>query len=302
MKKLMEELRQSGIYKITNSVNGKMYVGSAVHIWNRWTLHQRQLKKNIHHSIKLQRAWNLYGGENFSLSVIEFVLDREMLLDREQYWLDTLEAVDKGYNTNRNARNSLGTRLTEEHKARISAFFKGRKLSREHIEKRTASQTGIKRTPSTIEKLSRAMLGIKASAATKERLRLARLGISPTPESIAKGRETRIKNRQLLDPNYIPILTVEEKKERQRQAGRRSYEKRKEQLNAKARERRSEARKLREAEGCKKTGKPKRSPEAERLARIENQRRYFEKNRGAINARKRAGKTKNKNPAEAGSS
>lgn len=292
MRKELLELRKSGIYKITNTVNGKSYVGSSVNIWSRWCLHKRQLLQGIHHSIKLQRAWNMYGSESFSFSVVELVENKNQLLDREQFWLDSLDSVKSGYNINRNARNSLGTMHRPETKEKISQFFKGRKLSKEHIAKRTASQTGIKRTPETIEKMSKVRLGTKASQSAIENMRLAKLGVRQTAEAIAKGRETYIKNRRLVDPGYRPIQSAEEKRERQRLADRRSYEKRKEELNAKARKKRAESKALREALGYKRPTRPKRPPEADRLARIENQRRYAEKNRDAINARRRESKSK----------
>lgn len=78
----------SGIYKIINKINSRSYIGSSVCIETRWKVHKNLLTKNVHWNDHLQRAWNKYGEENFSFEVIEEVLDRTRLLDREQHYLD----------------------------------------------------------------------------------------------------------------------------------------------------------------------------------------------------------------------
>ena len=59
----------SGIYKITNNVNGKFYIGSSQNISRRWYDHKRELRIQKHHNKYLQRAWNKYGEENFSFEI-----------------------------------------------------------------------------------------------------------------------------------------------------------------------------------------------------------------------------------------
>lgn len=61
----------SGIYKIVNTKNGKMYIGSSKNIKRRWGIHKSSLKNNRHHSVYLQRAWHKYGKENFVYEVIK---------------------------------------------------------------------------------------------------------------------------------------------------------------------------------------------------------------------------------------
>lgn len=50
-----------GIYYITNTINGKFYVGSSKNIKKRWARHIRDLNNNNHHNIYLQRSCNKYG-------------------------------------------------------------------------------------------------------------------------------------------------------------------------------------------------------------------------------------------------
>jgi group I intron endonuclease len=78
-----------GIYKITNILNNKIYIGSSFNIEKRFKRHIKDLKENKHHNIHLQRSFNSYGKDNFVLSIIELTL-KEELLSKEQYYLDLL--------------------------------------------------------------------------------------------------------------------------------------------------------------------------------------------------------------------
>lgn len=63
---------KSGIYSITNVLNKKIYIGSAVNIKKRWSDHRYCFLKNKHHNSHFQSAWNLYGESNFKFEVIEY--------------------------------------------------------------------------------------------------------------------------------------------------------------------------------------------------------------------------------------
>ena len=61
----------SGIYRILNRVNGKLYVGSAVEIENRWKTHLACLRGKYHINKHLENAWLKYGEEAFLFEIIE---------------------------------------------------------------------------------------------------------------------------------------------------------------------------------------------------------------------------------------
>jgi group I intron endonuclease len=79
-----------GIYKIVNQKNNKYYLGSSKNIEKRWQTHKRTLKKNTHHNIHLQRAWNKYGENSFLLNIAEITTEKK-ILNKEQYYLDKLK-------------------------------------------------------------------------------------------------------------------------------------------------------------------------------------------------------------------
>lgn len=82
-----------GVYQILNLKNDKIYIGSSSHmnggIKRRWYEHVTALQNNCHANTHLQRAWNLYGAENFQFSIIENIdRDKQKILEREQYYID----------------------------------------------------------------------------------------------------------------------------------------------------------------------------------------------------------------------
>lgn len=95
----------AGIYKITNLIDNKFYIGSSKNIYKRWNQHKTDLKNNKHHNSRLQNAYNKYGKENFIYEILENV-DLENLIDKEQQYIDELKACEKGigYNLNNFAR------------------------------------------------------------------------------------------------------------------------------------------------------------------------------------------------------
>lgn len=104
--------KKSGIYQIKNKKNNRVYIGSAVNCRDRKLLHLSQLRRNIHHSITLQRAYNKYGNDIFEFEVLEYC-KKEKLIEREQYYLDKLSPF---YNTCKKAHSTLGISSTRRKK------------------------------------------------------------------------------------------------------------------------------------------------------------------------------------------
>lgn len=82
-----------GIYKITNLVNNKVYIGSSKNIDRRIIQHRQKLNKNKHYNSYLQRAWNKYGEDNFKFETVEIITtyNRNILKKLEQSYLDKLD-------------------------------------------------------------------------------------------------------------------------------------------------------------------------------------------------------------------
>lgn len=96
-----------GIYQIRNIKTGKVYIGSSKNIENRFGEHVRNLKKNKHHSNKLQRSWNKTKDKKktFVFEILEEVIDKSLLKEREQYYIDLKDAYKNGYNCSEKVDN-----------------------------------------------------------------------------------------------------------------------------------------------------------------------------------------------------
>lgn len=89
----------SGIYQIRCLPTGKIYIGSAINLRDRWRLHQRDLRRGEHGNRHLQSAWDKYGEASFEFTVLQLV-DPPELLHTEQEWIDRTGCADReiGFN------------------------------------------------------------------------------------------------------------------------------------------------------------------------------------------------------------
>lgn len=106
---------ESGIYIIKNKINGHFYVGLSQDIQLRWKHHINESKNpnSKEYDKALYRAFRKYGIENFSFEILE-LCDKENLAEREIYWINKLDAINKGYNEKNSFQPELKT-IGEEH-------------------------------------------------------------------------------------------------------------------------------------------------------------------------------------------
>lgn len=121
------------IYKITNRVNGKVYIGQTtrpLHI--RWGLHCCQSGCSA-----LRNAIQKYGKDNFTVEQIDVACDLDELDKKEIYWIEFYDSMnrDRGYNLqsggHRNRFVSKETRLkiSKGNKGKVVSSITRKKLS-----------------------------------------------------------------------------------------------------------------------------------------------------------------------------
>lgn len=87
----------SGIYKITNLVNHKVYVGQSQNMFERRAQHFEALRNNKHPNAEMQKDWN-ENNRGFRWDVVEYCSILQ-LNKREKYWIEYLHAMaPTGYN------------------------------------------------------------------------------------------------------------------------------------------------------------------------------------------------------------
>jgi group I intron endonuclease len=86
------------IYKITNDINGKIYIGKTVNtIEKRWNEHCKDSLKERNENRPLYKAMNKYGIQHFHIEQIE-ECSVEEVSERERYWIEIYGSFKYGYN------------------------------------------------------------------------------------------------------------------------------------------------------------------------------------------------------------
>ena len=86
------------IYKITNDINEKVYVGkTTLTIEERFKMHCRDCYKRSEEKRPLYAAMRKYGKEHFKIEKIE-ECDSNLSSEREQYWIGFYKGFEEGYN------------------------------------------------------------------------------------------------------------------------------------------------------------------------------------------------------------
>lgn len=121
------------IYKITNLINGKFYIGSTIRpFYIRKYEHKRELRLNTHSNNYLQNSWNKYGESSFKFEVLEKIENEEY--NKKEFYrklirkeAEYIENYKPHYNTkSKITEGKIGWVTSEEVKKKISESNKNR--------------------------------------------------------------------------------------------------------------------------------------------------------------------------------
>lgn len=204
-----------GVYKITNKVNLKVYIGQSINIRTRWKDHINSLNRGNSHSILLQRAWNKYGQENFSFEILE-LCEEDMLDEIEIKYINIYDACNNGYNIESGGNENK--HLAEKTKQKIGHANRGRRHSEKSKRKMSESRTGENNgmygkhhSDEAKQKMSEAKKGKPGTPRSdyqKERARLANLGKEKSEETRRKISEAN-KGHIPYNKNPHPVYCIE---------------------------------------------------------------------------------------------
>lgn len=192
--------RESGIYLLTNTANGKLYVGSTVDLRVRPRQHFSELRRQKHVNPHLRSAWVYYGSGAFIIETLEHCAVED-LIEREMWWTELLDTMnpDKGYNLAYPDRHTVtqavreklsaanrGKTLSPEHRSRIGAAHKGLKQSPEVLARLSIVRRGRKLSPEHCEALLASLRGRPVSEETRAKISVANKGRTHSPEAKEK--------------------------------------------------------------------------------------------------------------------
>lgn len=192
-------MKISGIYKIQSIIKPeRSYIGSASSIDRRWKVHLMQLRKGIHHSVKMQRHYNKYGECDLMFTVLLGCdNNREYLLTTEQFFIDSHNPY---FNTCKVAGSCFGRRQSDKMKRDMSNRLKGNKINNGRVASLiTRQKMSESQKARHLLKNKERVLVIKEPRIRKPNIPPSRKGIKLTEDHKAKLRgrkiseETRIK-------------------------------------------------------------------------------------------------------------
>ena len=129
-----------GIYKITNLINNKVYIGLSTNIKERWRAHRSRpfQKKSHQYNYYLYRAIRKYGLENFSFEVVE-ECQKEELGEKEIYWINYYHSNDEQFGYNRTSGGEqarTSSKITEDEAKEIQEYLLYSKMSQADLGKK----------------------------------------------------------------------------------------------------------------------------------------------------------------------
>lgn len=145
------------IYKITNKINGKIYIGQTIQK-NPWRRIQRHfLEKEYRGVCLIKRAIKKYGKNNFVVEIIYTAINLEDLNQKEQYYIFHFNSLNpNGYNIKSGGKNGgklpqyVIEKIRQKNTGRPSTL-KGKKFSKAHKEALSRARKGKSRTKNQLE-------------------------------------------------------------------------------------------------------------------------------------------------------
>jgi hypothetical protein len=206
VKILSDNLNKTGVYRWTNKINGKTYVGSAINLGKRLGNYYSYIiiskeKRTI------SRALLKHGYSNFEFEILEYCKINNVI-EREQYYLDLLKPE---YNILKIAGSSFGYKHTVESLAKRSGqnhVFFGRAHTEEAKAKIGAVHRGKIVSEETKERIRAARIGKAHSEATRVKLSIAKEGQKNPMYGKITSKETKTK---LSTANGSPVQVLNTK-------------------------------------------------------------------------------------------
>ncbi len=134
--------KKACVYQIINILNNNRYIGSTINLKSRAWQHIYLLRKNKHHSVHLQNAYNKYGEDKFVFNILEECQPiKDTLLLLEQKYLDLLPE----YNTAQLATCPAQLHQSVETKEKRASKLRGKKRTSEqkqHLSQVTINKIG----------------------------------------------------------------------------------------------------------------------------------------------------------------
>ena len=191
------------IYKATNKINGKVYIGFDSNWPNRQTDHKHNYKTK---RFKFYNAIKKYGWDNFEWEIIYQSKDGEYCLNHmESYFIEQYDSFKNGYNSTIGGEGTLGWAkfISEETRKRMSDSHLGKVMDKEIRTKISNTLKGKQKTDETKKRMSEWQKGKPKSESEKRRIHLLNTKKYECPHCKGLFNYSKLKQWHLNKCKYI---------------------------------------------------------------------------------------------------
>lgn len=209
------------LYRITNCVNGKIYIGQTIQPDKRWYQHKVSAVKPV---MIISHAIKKYGNDAFEFEVIAACKSCEDANHTETFLVQQYDClVPKGYNVAPGGMNAPKTEewkqklrdhwADPEYKEKVSAAISKANLGREHTEQSKQNMSkaksgsgnpnfGTKRPEETKRKIADSLLGVPHTEERRKNLSLSKIKTTPEQEGEIRVKFMLGRNLKQLAKEY----------------------------------------------------------------------------------------------------
>jgi group I intron endonuclease len=131
------------IYKIISTSSKKVYVGkTSKNINIRFNEHKKAAYNENIKDTHLHKAIKKYGIEDFKIELLEICENKEILANREKFWIEYYKSLNYGYNMTAGGDGACGYKQTDEHKNKIADANRGQKRTEEQRKNQSDAHIG----------------------------------------------------------------------------------------------------------------------------------------------------------------
>lgn len=138
------------IYKITNIINGKCYIGKSTESYFKKRIYRHRKETSLTDT-HFGRAIQKYGWDNFVVDIIERNIHAENINDREVYWIKYYDSFKNGYNSTLGGEG--GNTYSKKSKEELDVIKE--KISK----KNSGMNNGIAKNPHLVQGKNNGMYG-----------------------------------------------------------------------------------------------------------------------------------------------
>jgi group I intron endonuclease len=194
----MAQKKIAGIYRLTNLINGKVYIGQSVNIFNRWRLHKQESASGRNQSL-ITRAIRKYGWDSFSKEILQTVeygqmsllnsLEQNYIKENHSWVYEPGLLFPLGYNVLPGGSSQFA--MPKSVKVKIGNSNRGKIRTSETKDKLRQAHLGKKSSELHRKNISEALKGIQRPSEFGRKISLSKKGVPWSAKTMQHQLELR---------------------------------------------------------------------------------------------------------------